>query len=124
MRRSWAAATVGVLAIVVGLMSYFLIKATNERSSTTKGYVVWARFKDAAALFQKSRVQTAGIPEGQIEKLELDPGSPEGIVDGQRRPMRELKNGDQIVNVHEPTSMGDLMSNVGDLMPILHVGQD
>lgn len=160
MRRSWAAATVGVLALVVGLLSYFLIKATNERSSSSKGYVVWARFRDAAALFQKSRVQTAGIPVGQIEKreldpelpvarvtvrlnpgiklwenavvskkaasllgeyyLEIDPGSPEGIVNGQRRPMRELKNGDQILNVHEPTSVGDLMANVGDLMPILH----
>jgi len=160
MRRSWAAATVGALALVVGLMSYFLVKATNERQSSSKGYVVWARFKDAAALFQKSRVQTAGIPVGQIEKreldpelpvarvtirlnpgiklwenavvskkaasllgeyyLEIDPGSPEGVVNGQRRPMRELKNGDQILNVHEPTSVGDLMTNVGDLMPILH----
>jgi phospholipid/cholesterol/gamma-HCH transport system substrate-binding protein len=121
---------------------------------------VWARFKDAAALFQKSRVQTAGIPVGQIEKreldpdmpvarvtirmmpnikiyenavvskksasllgeyyLEIDPGSPEGVVDGVKRPMRLLKNGDQLVNVHEPTSVGDLMTDVGDLMPILH----
>jgi len=159
-RRSWAAATVGALALVVGLLSYFLVKATNERASDSKGYVVWARFKDAAALFQKSRVQTAGIPVGQIEKreldpnmpvarvtirmlpnikiyenavvskksasllgeyyLEIDPGSPEGIVNGEKRPMRQLKNGDQIVNVHEPTSVGDLMTNVGDLMPILH----
>src|SRR3569623_2664421 len=76
MRRSWAAATVGALALVVGLMSYFLVKATNERQSSSKGYVVWARFKDAAALFQTSRVQTAGIPVGQIEKRELEPELP------------------------------------------------
>ena len=33
--------------------------------------------------------------------------------------MRELRQGDQIVNVHEPTSVGDLMADVGTLMPIM-----
>jgi phospholipid/cholesterol/gamma-HCH transport system substrate-binding protein len=159
MRRSWAAATVGALALVVGLLSYFLVKMTNERSSPREGYMVWARFHDAAALFQKSRVQTAGIPVGQIEKreldpdmpearvtirllpniklwenavvskksasllgeyyLEIDPGTPVGVVNGEKRPMRLLHQGDQIVNVREPTSMGDLMADVGTLMPIM-----
>ena len=76
MRRSWAAATVGALALVVGLLSYFLVKVTNERSSAREGYTLWATFHDAAGLFQKSRVQTAGIPVGQIEKRELDPERP------------------------------------------------
>jgi phospholipid/cholesterol/gamma-HCH transport system substrate-binding protein len=160
MRRSWAAATVGALALVVGLLTYFLVKATNERTSAHEGFLLWARFHDAAGLFQKSRVQTAGIPIGQIEKreldpdrpvarvtirlvpgttiwenamvskksasllgefyLEIDPGSPVGIVNGERRPMRPLKNGEEIKNVREPSSMGDLMSDVSTLMPILH----
>ena len=80
MRRSWAAATVGALAVVVGLLTYFLVKATNERSSAREGFVLWARFRDAAGLFQKSRVQTAGIPIGQIEKRELDPDRPVGFI--------------------------------------------
>ena len=160
MRRSWAAATVGALALVVGLLSYFLVKVTNERTSANKGFTLWASFHDAAGLFQKSRVQTAGIPIGQIEKreldperpvarvtirllpgtviwenavvskksasllgefyLEIDPGSPVGVVNGERRPMRQLKNGEQIQRVREPSSMGDLVSDVSTLMPILH----
>ena len=159
MRRSWSAATVGALAIVVGLISYFLVKATNERSPSDKGFTVWARFRDAAGLFQKSRVQTAGIPVGQIDKreldpelpvarvtvrmlagsklyenavvskksasllgefyLEIDPGTPFANVDGERRPMRLLHEGEQIMNVREPTGIGDIMADVGTMMPIM-----
>jgi phospholipid/cholesterol/gamma-HCH transport system substrate-binding protein len=158
-RRSWAAATVGALALVVGFLTFVLVKATNERSASSKGFAVWARFHDAAGLFQKSRVQTAGIPIGQIEKreldpelpvarvtvrllpgtklwenaviskksasllgefyLEIDPGTPVGIVNGERRPMRELKDGEQLVNVREPLGMGDIMADVGTILPIL-----
>jgi phospholipid/cholesterol/gamma-HCH transport system substrate-binding protein len=158
-RKSWAAATVGALVLVVGALSYFLVKVTNERAPSGKGMVVWGRFHDAAGLFQKSRVQTAGIPVGQIEKreldpgmplaritirllpgvklwenavvskksasllgefyLEIDPGSPIGIVHGEKRPMRELKNGDQLTNIREPTGMGDLMADVGTILPIM-----
>ncbi len=160
MRRSWAAATVGALVIVVGLLTFVLVKATNERQPASKGIALWARFHDAAGLFQKSRVQTAGIPVGQIDKreldpekatmaritvrmlpeiklwenaavskkaasllgefyLEIDPGSPFGIVDGERRPMRLLKDGDQIREVREPTGMGDLMADIGTILPIM-----
>ncbi|MEP6652689.1 MAG: MlaD family protein [Myxococcales bacterium] len=159
MRRSWAAATVGALVLVVGALSYFLVKVTNERAPSGQGMVVWGRFHDAAGLFQKSRVQTAGIPVGQIEKreldpdmplaritirllpgvklwenavvskksasllgefyLEIDPGSPIGIVKGEKRPMRQLKNGDELTNIREPTGMGDLMADVGTILPIM-----
>lgn len=159
MRRSWAAATVGALVMVVGVLSYFLVKSTSERSSKSEGITVWMHFRDAAGLFQKSRVQTAGIPVGQIEKreldptrplarvtvrllpniklyenamvskksasllgefyLEVDPGTPIGIVSGQRRAMRPLKDGDQIVNIREPVAMGDIMDEVGTTIPVL-----
>jgi phospholipid/cholesterol/gamma-HCH transport system substrate-binding protein len=159
MRRSWAAATVGALVLVVGILSYLLLKYTNERSNSDQGMMVWARFRDAAGLFQKSRVQTAGIAVGQIEKreldpdmpvarltirflpgiklwenavvskksasllgefyLEIDPGSPVGIVNGEKRPMRQLQNGDQIKDVREPTGMGDLMADVGTILPLM-----
>jgi phospholipid/cholesterol/gamma-HCH transport system substrate-binding protein len=158
-RRSWAAASVGALVLVVSVLSYFLVKSTSERSSKSDGLVVWMNFRDAAGLFLKSRVQTAGIPVGQIEKreldplrplarvtvrilpnikmyenaavskksasllgefyLEIDPGSPVGIVDGQRRAMRPLKDGDQIVNIREPVAMGDIMDEVGTTIPVL-----
>jgi phospholipid/cholesterol/gamma-HCH transport system substrate-binding protein len=158
-RRSWAAATVGALVLVVGALTYFLVKVTNERSASDQGIVVWARFHDASGLFQRSRVQTAGIPIGQIDKreldpdsalaritirlmpgmkmyengvvskksasllgefyLEIDPGTPFGLVDGEKRAMRLLQNGDQVVNVREPTGMGDLMADVGTILPIM-----
>ncbi|HEX2656791.1 MAG TPA: MlaD family protein [Polyangia bacterium] len=161
MRRSWAAATVGALALVVGFLTYVLVRSTNERASPSEGFTVWARFRDAAGLFQKSRVQTAGIPVGQIEKreldpeiatkaritirflpnvkvyenavvskksasllgefyLEVDPGSPVGIVNGERRAMRLLTQGSEITNVNEPKVMADLMNDVGTLVPVLH----
>ena len=159
MRRSWAAATVGALVLVVGVLSYVLLKYINERGDSKEGLVVWARFHDAAGLFQKSRVQTAGIAVGQIEKreldpekamaritirflpniklyenavvakksasllgefyLEVDPGSPEGIVRGQRRAMRQLTSGEQILDVREPTGIPDLMNDVGTMLPIM-----
>ncbi len=152
--------TVGLLVVIVSAISYFLIRSTSERTSGSKGYSVWGLFHDASGLFEKSRVQTAGISVGQIDKreldpvtahakitirmlpgialyenavvskksasllgeyyLEIDPGTPFAEVQGQRRAMRPLKDGDQILNVREPTAMGDIMADIGTLLPILH----
>ena len=159
MRRSWAGVTVGALVLVVAALSYFLIRSTNERSSGSQGYVVWALFHDASGLFEKSRVQTAGISIGQIDKraldpetakakvtirllpgnklwsnavvskksasllgeyyLEIDPGTPYALVNGVRQEMTPLASGDQIKNVREPTGMGELMADIGTILPIL-----
>jgi phospholipid/cholesterol/gamma-HCH transport system substrate-binding protein len=161
-RRSWASATVGALVIIVAIVSYVLIRSTSEKTGS-RGIAVWGRFRDASGLFEKSRVQTAGIQIGQIEKreldkehptlaritvrilpgnhlyenaviskksasllgeyyLEIDPGTPIGIVKGEheRRQMRVLKDGDEVKDIREPTAMGDIMDNVGTLLPILH----
>ncbi|HVU49394.1 MAG TPA: MlaD family protein [Polyangia bacterium] len=159
MRRSWASVTVGLLVIIVGVISYLLIHSTSERTGSNQGYTVWGLFRDASGVYEKSRVQTAGIGIGQIDKrtldqatgkakitirmkpeivlyenavvskksasllgeyyLEIDPGTPEALVDGQRRKMRVLKDGDQIVHVLEPTAVGDILNEVGTLMPIM-----
>lgn len=160
MRRSWASVTVGLLVLVVASISYFLIRSTSEHNSNGKGIAVYGLFHDASGLFEKSRVQTAGIAVGQIDKreldattakakitirmlpgitlyenavvskksasllgeyyLEIDPGTPIGLDHGQRRDMRPLKDGERIMNVREPTAMGDIMDDVGTLLPILH----
>ena len=73
MRRSWASVTVGLLVLIVAAISYYLVRSTSERNSAFKGITVWALFRDASGLFEKSRVQTAGISVGQIDKRELDP---------------------------------------------------
>ncbi len=160
MRRSWASVTVGLLVVVVCAISYFLIRSTSERTAGSKGISVWGLFHDASGLFEKSRVQTAGISVGQIDKreldpvtarakitvkmlpgltlyenaviskksasllgeyyLEIDPGTPFAEVQGQKRSMRLLKDGDQVMNIREPTALGDIMADVGTLLPILH----
>jgi phospholipid/cholesterol/gamma-HCH transport system substrate-binding protein len=160
MRRSWASVTVGLLVVVVASISYFLIRSTSEHNAGSKGMRVWGLFHDASGLFEKSRVQTAGISVGEIDKreldpttarakitvkllpgmtlyenavvskksasllgeyyLEIDPGTPFAEVKGQRQAMRQLKDGDQVLNIREPTALGDIMADVGTLLPILH----
>lgn len=73
MRRSYAAITVGALVVVVLAAGYIVVTKTREGLGGGKGYHVWALFTDAAGLYEKSRVQTAGIAIGQIERRELDP---------------------------------------------------
>jgi len=89
-RRSWAAATVGALVLIVGGLSYFLIRSVSERTSGSAGYTVWASFRDASGLFEKSRVQTAGISVGQIEKRELDPNTAKAKVTIRMQPNIKL----------------------------------
>jgi phospholipid/cholesterol/gamma-HCH transport system substrate-binding protein len=159
-RRSWASVTVGALVLVVFGLSYFLIRSTSEHGASSKGLSVYGLFPDASGLFEKSRVQTAGIAVGEITGrtldpatarakisvrmnpgitlyenavvskksasllgefyLEIDPGTPIAEINGQRHQMRVLQNGDQIKNVREPVAVGEIMDNVGSLLPILH----
>ena len=148
------------MVVIVAAISYFLIRSTSEHNSSGKGVAVYGLFHDASGLFEKSRVQTAGIAVGQIDKreldvttakakitirmlpnitlyenavvakksasllgeyyLEIDPGTPVGLDHGQRREMRKLKDGDQVMRVTEPTQMGDMLNDVATLLPILH----
>ncbi|HVZ71854.1 MAG TPA: MlaD family protein [Polyangia bacterium] len=158
MRRSWASVTVGILVAVVGVMTYLIIHATSERQSAGSGYAVWGLFRDASGLYEKSRVQTAGISIGQIDKreldpsakakitvrmkpgitlyenalvskksasllgefyLEIDPGTPYAFVNGEKKQMRVLKDGDQFLHVQEPTAINDIVNDVATLMPIM-----
>jgi phospholipid/cholesterol/gamma-HCH transport system substrate-binding protein len=158
-RRSWAAVTVGILVFVVGAITVGIIHKVSERASATSGYTVWALFRDASGLYEKSRVQTAGISIGQIDKreldpmakaarvtirmrpgivlyenalvskksasllgefyLEIDPGSPEAFVNGEKRQFKVLKEGDQIKHVQEPTAINDIVNDVATLMPVM-----
>jgi phospholipid/cholesterol/gamma-HCH transport system substrate-binding protein len=71
-RRSWAAVTVGVLALVVLAGGYGIFSYTSE-STSRDGYVVHAFFRDALGLFDKSGVRSAGIDIGKIEGKVFDP---------------------------------------------------
>ena len=58
----------------------YLLDAPGRRATATqdRAIAVWALFNDASGLFEKSRVQTAGISVGQIEKRELDQRNAQG----------------------------------------------
>ena len=75
MRRSWASITVGALVLIVGAISYKLVRSVDDRKTGGEGYVVYGIFHDASGLFEKSRVMTAGISVGTIEKRELVPAT-------------------------------------------------
>jgi phospholipid/cholesterol/gamma-HCH transport system substrate-binding protein len=70
-RRSWAAITVGALVLAVIAVGVMIFKLTTEGIGK-KGIVVWALFKDAKGIYEKTRVLSAGLEVGQIEKRELD----------------------------------------------------
>jgi phospholipid/cholesterol/gamma-HCH transport system substrate-binding protein len=75
MRRSWASITVGALVLIVAAISYKLIRSVDDRKTGGEGYGVYGIFHDASGLFEKSRVMTAGISVGTIEKRELLPAT-------------------------------------------------
>lgn len=71
MRRNFAALTVGITVLVIAALSFTLFKYVQEHQSGD-GYTVHAKFTDAMGLFEKSRVQTAGIPVGNIVGKRLE----------------------------------------------------
>lgn len=73
MRRSWAAVTVGVLTAVAVALGVIIFKYTKEGVGRGEGFTVYALFRDAKGIYEKSRVLSAGLEVGQIEDRRLDP---------------------------------------------------
>jgi phospholipid/cholesterol/gamma-HCH transport system substrate-binding protein len=159
MRRSFAALTVGALALVVLVTTYLLFQYTSERMAGGKGYRVYGLFGNAIGLYEKTRVLSAGLRVGQVEErvldqesgkakvflridpeirlyanaslgkksasllgeyyLDIDPGTPYAIKDGQKVEVPRLQEGDQIKKVTEPVEMGEIMDAVGTTLPVL-----
>jgi phospholipid/cholesterol/gamma-HCH transport system substrate-binding protein len=63
--------------VVLAAAAAFAIGLTliGSNIGRTGGYTVFAYFDDATGLGVRTRVQIAGIPIGQVEKVELDPVS-------------------------------------------------
>ena len=51
--------------------------------------------------------------------LDVDPGSPFAMRNGQRVALQKLHDGDESKTVTEPVEMGDIMNSVGETLPIL-----
>jgi phospholipid/cholesterol/gamma-HCH transport system substrate-binding protein len=69
----WTPLRVGlVVALAVAAFGFGLYLLGVEKFGTERTYMVYAVFDDATGLGVRSRVQIAGIPIGQVERIELD----------------------------------------------------
>jgi phospholipid/cholesterol/gamma-HCH transport system substrate-binding protein len=59
--------------LVAVALAGVIFKYTTERVGAGKGIAVWALFHDAKGIYEKTRVLSAGLEIGQIDKRELDP---------------------------------------------------
>lgn len=71
MKTSSAALKVGLTAALVGIIGYGAFKFVGKGLPSSSGYVVWALFRDATGLVEKSRVQIAGLVVGEIADRRL-----------------------------------------------------
>jgi phospholipid/cholesterol/gamma-HCH transport system substrate-binding protein len=67
-----AAIKVGLLILIVVIGAYATFKSVSEQASGSDGYSLWARFRDASGLVDKSRVVIAGLTIGEIIDRRLD----------------------------------------------------
>ncbi|MDD5309969.1 MAG: MlaD family protein [Deltaproteobacteria bacterium] len=82
MRNTRNAIAVGVVAVVAVVGTYAAIRFVSESGRREGQYRVWAVFKDATGLVERSRVRIAGIPVGSIERISLHEYQPRpGEVD-------------------------------------------
>jgi phospholipid/cholesterol/gamma-HCH transport system substrate-binding protein len=61
-----------VVALAVAAFGFGLYLIGADRFGANRTYMVYAMFDDATGLGVRSRVQIAGIPIGQVERVELD----------------------------------------------------
>ena len=72
MRQGAAAVKVGITVLVIGLLGFLGFRWVAKGLAGGSGYRVWAHFRDATGLVDKSRVQIAGLIVGEIASRELD----------------------------------------------------
>jgi phospholipid/cholesterol/gamma-HCH transport system substrate-binding protein len=63
---------VGIVILVVVIGGYVMFKSVSENVTGGKGTRLWANFRDASGLADKSRVVIAGLTIGEITNRSLD----------------------------------------------------
>ncbi len=71
MKGASAGIKVGLTAVAIAILSYFAFKYISKGIGREHGYEVWALFRDATGLIDKSRVQVAGLTIGEIKERSL-----------------------------------------------------
>ena len=73
MQSFWTPLRVGIaVALGVAAFGLFLYLIGSDKFGAQRSYAVYAIFDDATGLGVRSRVQIAGIPVGQVDRIELD----------------------------------------------------
>ncbi len=72
MKSSGAAVKVGITVILIALAGFLGFRWVAKGLGGGSGYRVWALFRDATGLVDKSRVQIAGLNVGEIGERRLD----------------------------------------------------
>ncbi len=142
MRTFSSAFKVGLLLLVALVGGWFLYRAIVQRAGGSRGYRVYALFRDATGLVPRSRVTLAGIPVGAIQSIRLQDGLArvdilvnrdvelfeEATVSRRSASLlgeyilvlapgttgtRRLVDGDRLRVLQEGTSTDDILNNVG-----------
>lgn len=74
MRTTAAAVKVGVTAIVIAILAFMAFRFVAKGIRGKDGFHVYALFRDATGLVEKSRVQIAGLSIGEISDRRLEAG--------------------------------------------------
>ncbi|HQP37046.1 MAG TPA: MlaD family protein, partial [Polyangiaceae bacterium] len=137
-------ANVGMFALACVGAGYGIWAYVNPKTGTGGGYTVYARINDASGLASFSRVMVAGIPVGTIESIRLEQGKaridikvrPEValykdaslakrsssllgefiiVLGPGSENLERLRDGDQILNVIEPTSTDQILKDLSEI---------
>lgn len=71
MKNTSAAIKVGITVLCIALLSFFAFRFVSKGLGGGDGYQVWALFRDATGLVDKSQVQVAGLNVGEITDRRL-----------------------------------------------------
>jgi phospholipid/cholesterol/gamma-HCH transport system substrate-binding protein len=141
MSRFTTTIKVGALTVVTVLAGFLILRFVDKGSSNTDGYLVYVIMNDVSGIVKRSQVRVAGIPIGTVEDIRLveDQGrvdirvNPDVALyeDAQAgkatrnllgeyfvsispgtRGRRQLKDGDQIMEVAASASPDDVLQNM------------
>ena len=124
MQSFWTPLRVGlVVALSVAAFGFGLYLIGADKFGANRTYLVYAIFDDATGLGVRSRVQIAGIPIGQVERVELDQNLSKAKVWLRVRRQFTLHR-DATITKRSESILGDFLLDVSPGSPDQPVLQD
>jgi phospholipid/cholesterol/gamma-HCH transport system substrate-binding protein len=120
----WTPLRVGiVVALAVAAFGFGLYLIGSNQFGANRTYMVYSMFDDATGLGVRTRVQIAGIPIGQVEKVELDQQTSQAKVWLRVRKQFVLHR-DASITKRSESILGDFLLDVSPGSPGQPVLQD